>query len=141
MASHHRNHKQGTGTISGVFRAVLGQRRLNKRESTIPLTMWNFYRQVRNGIPLTTNGLESWHTKLSHFIKPHKRTLVNLLEAIKLDQATNDVLINKLHSGVVTTEKKDNSFTARIENIVNEFSNATPIDEYLTRVSSLMLKV
>lgn len=121
----------------------IGTIKLGTRKPTVPFSMWSFYHQIMEGIPLTTNGIEGWHHKLDHLLNRNSKSLFNLLDSLKLDQATNDDFLDKYFTGVRTAASSlDNrSFTARITTLVQEFNDTTSIENYLDQVATLMINV
>ena len=99
--------------------------------------MWSFYDQVVDGIPITTNAIEGWHNGFNFLLQ----NLSNLLNAFILDQTINDDKMDKQATGVVDKNpQKKTSFTERIATIITSLDRSQPLEDYITAISSLMLK-
>lgn len=120
----------------------IGQIQLGKRKSRIPISMWTFTEQVKQGLPLTNNFCEGFHNKLNFLLSKNANSLYQLMEALILAQTSTDDLIDKAFAGIVAkTNSKSATFTSRITDLVSnaDLSSDVAIDDYLNKVAILML--
>ena len=119
----------------------LGLVKRGKREGALPTAMWTFYRQLQEGIPITTNSVEGWHTKLDNLLKKRSNSLTNLMEAIRMDQTSNDRVIDQYLNGIAINKPGSSklTFTERMTSIISTLEDDASVDGYLDRVASLML--
>jgi hypothetical protein len=62
----------------------------NQRKSPrYPVSMWNVFERVKDGLPRTNNAAESWHSRIQQELKKHT-SFVRVVEFFKLQQSKSE---------------------------------------------------
>ena len=117
--------------------------RTNTKPARFPITLWNLNYRVKNGLPVTTNSVESWHSRITPDIRPNQSTN-QVVELIRKEQSETEAQLVKLLNGETLTKpisakikKRDEQIKKVVSSYVN--SDNDDIIQFLNSISQLLL--
>lgn len=116
-----------------IGRPTINKKRKQPRYSH---DLWNCHDSVLNDMPRTNNAVEGWHRGFSSGLSAHP-TIFKLIDALKLEQSKNEMLLGQINSGVGPPHKRvkyrDND--ERMKRIVMNYKTM-PLSHFLKGISS-----
>jgi hypothetical protein len=118
-----------------------GRNRLRVRKpGRFPIEIWNNYDAVLNDWLKTNNTIEGWHHGFHFLLKCANPTIWMWIDAIKLEQSRNEMLMNQLSSATATVSRKQKyvSLQANLKTLVSRFTAEADLEamlEYLKSIS------
>lgn len=74
-------------------------RRNKRKEPYFKISMWNCHHSVETDLPKTNNKIEGWHNSFSSLLNCSHPVIWKFIECLKMEQARNELLIEKYISG------------------------------------------
>ena len=109
----------------------IGRFYLNRRrEPSFPLSDWNCYDSVKDGIAKTNNSVEGWHRKLPTLLGADHPTIWKFIKGLKEEQSMNEKDFNQYISGMdpSTTRKTYKDIANHINNVVQDYQGRYIMD-------------
>jgi hypothetical protein len=64
-----------------------------------PITLWNCYDSVVQGLSKTNNSVEGWHREFAEVVGGHHPTVFKFIDALKKEQGLNETKIEQYIAG------------------------------------------
>lgn len=121
----------------------IGQKKRDdtRRDPIYSIELWNNYEAVLNDLPRTNNGVEGWNHRFANVVNNYHCKLEKLIESLKLEQNTVDVLISQYKAGMEIAPSKrlkNKNYDLRLKNVILNY-NRNNIIEYLRNVAILIV--
>ena len=115
----------------------------NTKPARFPITLWNLNYRVKNDLTVTTNSVESWHSRITPEIRPNQSTN-QVVELIRKEQSETEAQLVKLLNGETLTKPISAKIKRRdeqIKKVVSSYVNSDYDDiiQFLNSISQLLL--
>jgi hypothetical protein len=110
-----------------IGRPIRGSRR---RQPLFAHEVWNCYNSVNDNIPKTNNSVEGWHRSFNEMVSCNHPTIWKFINALKLEQSRNDLMIEQFIAGRVAPppKKKYRDCAQRIIQVVSSYNQQNLLD-------------
>lgn len=119
---------------------VLGRKKPGRRavrtQPLYPPSLWSVHRNVLEGVPRTTNLVESWHSRFARIVGAHHVGIFRIIEELRLEQKSAVDRAEVLLAGGGPSKRMEYQVKdAKLHKIVSHFENYT-IDDYVSAVAA-----
>jgi hypothetical protein len=113
------------------------------KPARFPINLWNLNFRIKNGLKVSTNSVESWHSRITPDIRPNQSTN-QVVELIRKEQSETEAQLVKLLNGETLCQPVSANIRKRDEQIrrvvsAYVYSDNDDITQFLNSISQLLL--
>lgn len=105
-----------------------------------PISLWNIYQRVVDGLPRTNNAVEGWHNAFRQSVGCAHPTVTTLISHLQMEQANIEINLMRLAGGVLQHKPSKKIYGQRdkiFKSKAAAYNTMTAID-YLRDIASLL---
>ena len=116
--------------------------RVGRKDPRFPISWWNVYNRTLHDQPRTNNSAEAGHRRFQSELALSHPSIWHFIDTLRKTQKVRDVEYDHIETCVASNTKKPKyaKLDARLQAIVRDYANRTPMD-YLRAISHNLCRV